>query len=73
MIRYFCDICNKEIPAAKTGRVIRQLGDVRVEVMTSFKSAANSGQICEACIVRAVVEGTTEKALNYTIKELKVV
>jgi hypothetical protein len=68
MVKYFCDVCSKEIPAAKTGRVIRQLGPVKVEIMTSFKGVSNSGHICEACVIRAVVEGTTEQALNYTLR-----
>lgn len=58
MIKYFCDVCDKEIPADEAAnRVNRKLGFLEVQVIHSWKGMSNTGNICHDCITLAVVKG----------------
>lgn len=46
MIKYYCDQCGKELSPDEEKRVMRKLRRVSI-----------GGNICDACIVEAVVSG----------------
>lgn len=60
-VLYFCDVCGKEMPADENGRVVRTLGDLKIEIMHAHKSVWNGGNVCHACILNVVKEGTEPK------------
>ena len=57
--KYFCDACGVEF--VPRGRLYKELGDVRVETIISYKRIANDGHICPACIIKTVNEGKDYK------------
>jgi len=54
MVRYFCDICAKEMSRQDQERIKVRRGRVSVEVMTALDNGWNGGQICHDCIVDVV-------------------
>lgn len=72
MIKYFCDICGVEIPSQHSGRVVRQIGRLKVEVMHTFDDTANAGQICHDCIIQAVVQGEPSDAIKAARKQWEI-
>jgi hypothetical protein len=60
MIKYYCDYCGK--PTDDIDRVKRKLGSMEIEVIVTYKGVANSGHICQRCVIKAVREGERVKA-----------
>lgn len=58
MIKYYCDLCEKEIKQIDCGRVVRVLNDLKIEVLHTYKGAANGGNVCHECVIKTVVDGT---------------
>lgn len=56
-IKYFCDACGGEIPKDQTGRVVRKLERITVEVLVAVDGVWNDGNVCKDCIVLAVANG----------------
>ena len=59
MTKIFCDICKKEITSlnALQCRIIgRAKNRIRIEIMTGYNSAWNTGDACEACFREAIEE-----------------
>jgi hypothetical protein len=54
MVKYFCDICGKEMSDQDRGRIKVKRGRVSVEIMTALDGIWNNGQICHSCIVDVV-------------------
>lgn len=56
MVKYFCDICGKEIPpdAESHKRLKRTVGRLSFEVLTAIDSVWNAGHVCHDCIVAAI-------------------
>ncbi len=56
--KYFCDVCKAEMdPNSDRKRVKRKLGNVEIEIMSTFRGCWNSGDICPSCIIKAVNDG----------------
>lgn len=55
MIKYFCDICGKELSRQNQGRIKVRRGRVSVEVMTALDDGWNSGHLCHDCIIDVIV------------------
>jgi hypothetical protein len=61
-IRLMCDVCNKELQRnAAADRIKRRSGNVSVEVLVSYKGTWNSGEVCEACVLKIVNQGNIEQ------------
>lgn len=58
MTRYYCDLCGNEMPKNEHGRLIRRYACVTVEIIHAVGGTWNLGQVCHACIIRVVNEGT---------------
>lgn len=59
-VKYFCDECGDEIGTQKTnqlGRVKRQYGHITVEVLRAVDNQWNGGQVCNPCVIKAVMNG----------------
>ncbi len=60
MIKWFCDLCGKELPDGRnyvSRRPIYEYNNVRVELTSSVDGTWNAGQLCGACIVDVVARG----------------
>ena len=60
MIRYFCDLCGRELPHNRNYAVVRPVyayKNVRVELTSSVNGLWNGGQLCECCLVDVVARG----------------
>ncbi len=66
MIKYLCDPCGVEISASANRTVwILEFKDsnekkvtVKVDAMVTIHGTANGGHICQACVIRTLVDGT---------------
>ncbi len=54
MIRYFCDVCGKDISNYKQQRLQGKVGRLNIEVLTAIDNCWNGGHVCEDCIKAAV-------------------
>ena len=61
MIRYFCDVCGKEITREMPDnrRLTAEAGRLRIEVVTAIDNAWNGGHVCHDCI-RAAIAATAK-------------
>lgn len=59
--RYFCDVCETEIPESDGDRVRRILGTVMVEIMVRHNGVWNAGHVCPSCVVKVVNDGRPAK------------
>jgi len=58
MIKYYCDVCGKElIRHTFCNRITKQLDTVRIEIMVALKNVWNAGHICEDCVLEVVKKG----------------
>ena len=55
--RYFCDVCEKEMPEGESNRLKVKAGKINIEVMHALNGLWNGGHICHDCIRRAVKAG----------------
>lgn len=55
--KYYCDGCNKEMPAGEHGRLRRKLGNIGVEIIHSVEKVWNAGHVCHACLIATVKDG----------------
>jgi hypothetical protein len=58
MIRYCCDICDKDVPEKEltyTREIVYT--DFKFKVLQSHRDVANSGHLCEECFLFAIQEG----------------
>jgi hypothetical protein len=60
-------MCSAEIPAAETERLIKVLGEVKIELIVTNKGVTNGGHICELCQSRVVLNGTREYKYNKSV------
>ena len=61
MIKYFCDICKKEIEPDEAGaRPVFEQGRLMVNTMRAVDKTWNAGQVCVDCIRRCVQEGKVD-------------
>jgi hypothetical protein len=56
MVRYYCDVCGKELAGYDSGRIKFRDGALQVEVMIGKYTNMNSGHFCHKCIRDAIVE-----------------
>lgn len=57
MIKRYCDICGDELDPLESRRLKRKLGRLEIEITHTFDGVTNSGDICHACIAKAVAKG----------------
>ena len=61
-IKYFCDICSKELNRCFTSQRLKiAKGKVRAEVMVAIGSSFNYGNICKACLLDVLNTGEEYK------------
>ena len=48
---YRCDCCGQPMSDMEHGRLKRQLGDLKVEVIHTWHNVSNNGHICHNCIL----------------------
>ncbi len=69
MIKYLCDACDAEIPTTANRTVwTREFKKsngtkvtVKVDALVTVQGTTNGGHICQACVVRTLVDGTPVK------------
>lgn len=54
-IRFYCDVCDKEMPAIERDSLQLQYGQVKVKVIATYLDRI--GDVCHACIKGAVANG----------------
>jgi hypothetical protein len=57
MVRYYCDVCDKELHESDHGRLALKLGDVSIAVMHSMNGVWNKGLVCHNCIREVIAHG----------------
>ena len=57
MIRQYCDVCEREIPAGIPFRLRLELERVMVEIMVAVDKTWNAGHVCVECLLRVINEG----------------
>ncbi len=56
MVKYFCDVCKKQMTPNDNGRLKGKEGILEIEVMVSVNGVWNGGHVCHKCIVKAINE-----------------
>ena len=57
MIRFYCDVCKKELTKADHKVFHRKLGNVEVCVRIATEGVWNSGNVCHRCIMLVITKG----------------
>ena len=63
MLKYFCDICGKDITDYRASRLVGRSGRLTVEVMTAIDGTWNGGHACEDCVKAAVLAGGVDRRM----------
>lgn len=63
MIRFFCDICGKDITeSGQATRMTGKQGRLQYEVIVAIDNVWNGGHVCWDCIYKAIEQTVKEKA-----------
>ena len=55
MIKYFCDICGKELKKSDRTRLTGSFHRLAFEVVVALDNDWNAGNVCHACIRHAII------------------
>jgi hypothetical protein len=55
--KFYCDVCETELKPEDHGRIKRQLGRVRIEIMRAVDNTWNGGYTCHRCVLDVVKGG----------------
>jgi len=60
MIKFYCDICGKELKENELKRLSGTVGLLSFEIITAIKNVWNAGNVCFNCIRNAIKKAETQ-------------
>jgi hypothetical protein len=56
MVKHYCDICGEPCGATDSERIEGAKGRLSFKIVTAIDLVWNGGDVCHACIIKAVIE-----------------